>query len=146
MSSTPGSSELRTAADKDFVDWWTKEGFGIDPDFEDVPWYDKRQGLAAEAFIAGRLSNFPADDGEPITEGWLRQCGFTDDEDQLYPELTHLRINPLIRSTCKETGEVTWWISAYRDLPTPPDRGSLRRLCAALGVPLTESKLTAGGS
>ena len=33
--------------------WWSSDGRMIDPDTGDVPWYDKREGLAAAAFIAG---------------------------------------------------------------------------------------------
>lgn len=36
-----------------FLDWWQKEGRLIDPDTSDVPWFDKRQGLAEYAFNAG---------------------------------------------------------------------------------------------
>lgn len=36
-----------------FADWWKAYGRSIDPDTEDVPWYDKREGLAGMAFIAG---------------------------------------------------------------------------------------------
>ena len=39
-----------------FEDWWSTDGRYIDPDTEDVPWFDKRKELAALAFIAGRKS------------------------------------------------------------------------------------------
>lgn len=35
-----------------FDDWWARTGKGLDPDTEDVPWYDKRKGLAQAAFAA----------------------------------------------------------------------------------------------
>jgi hypothetical protein len=38
------------------VDWWNAEGKIIDPDTEDVPWYDKRGLLAQIAFCAGFAS------------------------------------------------------------------------------------------
>lgn len=39
-----------------FEDWWSTQGRFIDPDMEDVPWYDKREGLAGMAYIAGQSS------------------------------------------------------------------------------------------
>lgn len=35
-----------------FEQWWDLTGRFIDPDFSDVPWFDKREGLAAAAFDA----------------------------------------------------------------------------------------------
>ena len=49
-----------------FDKWWQEEGKMIDPDTEDVPWFDKRQGLADLAFEAGikcgmaRAANYTA--------------------------------------------------------------------------------------
>lgn len=50
--------------EKLFEDWWKQEGQCIDPDFSDVPWFDKRKGLAAEAFYAAMAMsrNYTADD------------------------------------------------------------------------------------
>ncbi len=51
-----------------FDKWWQEEGKMIDPDTEDVPWFDKRQALADLAFEAGtqcgmaRAANYTADD------------------------------------------------------------------------------------
>jgi hypothetical protein len=39
-----------------FDAWWQQDGRGYDPDTEDVPWFDKRKGLAEYAFDAGRRS------------------------------------------------------------------------------------------
>lgn len=36
-----------------FEKWWAEEGRSLDPDTEDVPWFDKRKGLAESAFEAG---------------------------------------------------------------------------------------------
>ena len=33
--------------------WWGAEGRYLDPDTEDVDWFDKRDGLAKMAYIAG---------------------------------------------------------------------------------------------
>jgi hypothetical protein len=35
-----------------FHDWWTSQGRFIDPDTEDVPWFDKREALAEYAWDA----------------------------------------------------------------------------------------------
>lgn len=53
-----------TEQEKLFEDWWSRDGKFIDPDTSDVPWFDKRKGLAAQAFEAGlALSrNYTADD------------------------------------------------------------------------------------
>lgn len=39
-----------------FDEWWNQEGKYIDPDTEDVSWYDKRKELAEIAFNAGKSS------------------------------------------------------------------------------------------
>lgn len=39
-----------------FDAWWSADGMYIDPDTDDVPWFDKRRGLAMAAFQAGLLS------------------------------------------------------------------------------------------
>lgn len=36
-----------------FADWWSKDGQYLDPDTSDVPWFDKRRGLAEAAYLAG---------------------------------------------------------------------------------------------
>lgn len=50
--------------EKLFEDWWHRDGKFIDPDFSDVPWFDKRKGLAAAAFEAAMnmSRNYVADD------------------------------------------------------------------------------------
>lgn len=40
----------------DFDAWWSKDGQYLDPDTSDVPWFDKRRGLADYAFAAGAAS------------------------------------------------------------------------------------------
>lgn len=51
-----------------FDKWWQEDGKMIDPDTEDVPWFDKRKGLAELAFEAGmkcgmaRSTNYVASD------------------------------------------------------------------------------------
>jgi len=36
-----------------FEKWWHEHGRNLDPDTEDVPWYDKREALAHIAFDEG---------------------------------------------------------------------------------------------
>ncbi len=51
---------------KTFDQWWDECGRSLDPDTSDVPWYDKRKGLAELAFEAGRagLGNYTCDSAE----------------------------------------------------------------------------------
>ena len=35
-----------------FVEWWEKDGRFIDPDTDDVPWFDKRRELCEMAWDA----------------------------------------------------------------------------------------------
>ena len=47
-----------------FEEWWDRYGFNVDPDTSDVPWYDKRKGLAEIAFAAAmaQSGNYVAND------------------------------------------------------------------------------------
>lgn len=47
-----------------FEEWWARDGFYIDPDTSDVPWFDKRKGLAELAFAAAyaQSGNYVAND------------------------------------------------------------------------------------
>ncbi|MCU1301988.1 MAG: hypothetical protein JWQ87_2272 [Candidatus Sulfotelmatobacter sp.] len=44
-----------TVLTDDFDAWWAKDGRYYDPDTSDVPWYDKRKGLAEYAYQRGKL-------------------------------------------------------------------------------------------
>lgn len=60
---------------KDFDTWWSADGQYLDPDTSDVPWFDKRRGLAEYAFIAGAASSIWPDFIAPpkhdnAAEGW----------------------------------------------------------------------------
>jgi hypothetical protein len=35
------------------MEWWRTDGIYIDPDSDELDWYDKRQELAKSAFVAG---------------------------------------------------------------------------------------------
>jgi hypothetical protein len=51
-----------------FQKWWDEQGHYLDPDTEDVSWFDKRAALAEAAFEAGvefgmaRAGNYTAND------------------------------------------------------------------------------------
>jgi hypothetical protein len=47
-----------------FEQWWNRHGRFIDPDTEDVPWFDKRKALAELAFEAAKAQsgNYTAND------------------------------------------------------------------------------------
>lgn len=55
--------EIIEACDEMFSGWWSRDGQYLDPDTSDVPWYDKRKGLAHLAFNAamGMSGNYVAD-------------------------------------------------------------------------------------
>ena len=55
-----------------FDEWWSRDGQFIDPDTSDVPWFDKRRGLAEYAFGAGMA----ATSGEVLR---CNICGFVVD-------------------------------------------------------------------
>lgn len=42
-----------TSPDSMAMEWWKSDGLYIDPDTEEVDWYDKRRELAQLAFVAG---------------------------------------------------------------------------------------------
>ena len=47
----------------DFDSWWERKGRFIDPDTDDVPWFDKRKELAAMSWEAANATstNYVAD-------------------------------------------------------------------------------------
>jgi hypothetical protein len=101
-------------------------------------WYlAKSRPAEADAFdlALAYLADHPADDAEPVTAEWLASVGFTAGK---FPR--DLIRGPVLRGV-SSAGDEYWAIRTY---PIPNDakpwtRGHLRRLCAALGVPLTEA-------
>ena len=67
MKKTHGATHYNHAHQQ-FQNWWDNEGKSIDPDTEDVSWFDKRKGLAERAFNTGLelgkaiAGNYTADD------------------------------------------------------------------------------------
>ena len=96
--------------------------------------------VLARAYIAAN----PADDGEPVTDEWLRSLGFSR---HMQPAACcHLSIKTTTLTLTRwqdkaGDGPIRWSVSGqdYSDwLPHclwPVTRGQVRRLCAAIGIP-----------
>lgn len=104
------------------------------------------QGKLADALIVADavLAEHPADDGEPLTPNRLLAFGFTEVENQ-WSGLA-LRVNGRARlghdSTAPANEQWVAFDAVGGDgifVPDPKTVGGLRRLCAALDIPLTES-------
>ncbi len=76
------------------------------------------------------LAEHPADEHEPVTADWLRSVGGPDFE---YRTTFGVVLTLLVVKT-----ERDGWHAATIPVPLPT-RGHVRRLCAALGIHLTES-------
>lgn len=59
--------------DERFRKWWNEDGVYYDPDTEDVSWYDKRQGLAAYAYVAGEAESTRLRERVKAMEAALRE-------------------------------------------------------------------------
>lgn len=93
------------------------------------------------AVIAGFLAAFPADEGEAIDEQWIKSLGWTN-ESSLKKDF------PRWRSSTSDRGGPTvcivWepmmgcdaWSLDGELIPPLRHRGDLRKLAAALGIPL----------
>lgn len=64
----------KLAAEPEFDKWWAGQGVFIDPDTEDVSWFDKRKELAGIAFIAGFAL---ANDALPIIDAQAEEIRLT---------------------------------------------------------------------
>lgn len=91
------------------------------------------------------LATVRPDDGEPVDEGWLRSVGF-----DYCSHWGALDIGDWHKSTAIGWDAGKWSLRAcghgfganadYNyNLPPQPTRGHVRRLCAALGITLTEA-------
>jgi len=106
------SEELRAAAER-FIEW------------------DRRgviQSADGAAVCRAYLAEHPADDGEPVTAEWMKACGW---------EGSYVGVFGI-------QGLAGFWDNGELHLSKPyslpaATRGQLRRLCAALGVPLKET-------
>lgn len=106
--------------------------------YRDVFDYSEEE-LAADltAAIGGR-----GDDGEAVTEEWLRSIGFTKGR---FPD--DLVLNPVVRGVIRNAqspmnGKWHWCVRSY-PIPygkEPTTRREVRRLLAALGIPTEPAK------
>jgi hypothetical protein len=118
--------------------------------FETLPPNDDSPLLKLCWQLARRfVAEHQADDGEAITEEWLRSVGFTDHRlgvgigkaqgggSVLYCSLKPVGIEP------------DWYLDAGHSPMThvhePQTRGAVRRLAAALGIDLKPVQVTGGG-
>lgn len=91
------------------------------------------------------LDNVPADEGEAVTEEWLRSIGFV-----MCAHWGALRAGDWNESTSLEWDHGKWKLTACRfgfgantdysyEIPAPKNRSDVVHLCFALGIPI-ESK------
>ena len=77
---------------KDFDTWWHEDGRMIDPDFSDVPWFDKRESLCESAWNAAR-EPLLAEVTELKEEVYRRDCdieGLNDEGDVLLTAIAEI--------------------------------------------------------
>ncbi len=94
--------------------------------------------LSALAVACMYKHDHPADDGEPTDANWLMAVGFSKRDDSVKPYFAIPANGQWLQVwegraflECKYVGD--WQLPGRY-----PTRGHVRRLCAALGVPLTE--------
>jgi hypothetical protein len=85
------------------------------------------------------LAEHPADDGEAITPEWLLSVGFTLDHEMEPPRDPVYCIRSLLwRPHYFGVNQGTWQFGPVTIDQNPKTRGDVRRLCAALGIPLPD--------
>jgi hypothetical protein len=95
----------------------------------------------SDAILQYQSGDHPADENEPVTAGWMKAVGFTECHDS--PDW--LVITSPDRGLTATTGERGWLLNdtdSAEDVvyvPAPKTRGAVRRLCAALSIPLKET-------
>ncbi len=136
--------ELQAAAERlgRYCDGLMPDGDGLDQ--QDGYRLSGAEHLVTCLLVAAYFAEHPADDGEPVTgsplnETWLPAVGFTYEPDIYGPtdwwRLGKLRFYPY-------SGGSSRWTYDGVSLPDQPTRGHVRRLCAALGIPLAEGGAT----
>lgn len=92
-----------------------------------------------ETLADAYLAEHPADDGELITEEWLRSVGFKQSAEGTMMRLASGEPLSHLRHTAVSFDLVSgnWFANGLR-CRKQETRGHLRRLCAALGIPITE--------
>lgn len=118
---------------------------------------EQKQGVFSEfsrrasALARAYLAEHPADDGDPVTADWLDSLT-RDKESGIHWRLSDgpraagvVAVEVVLRPsycTVEVCGRLLceWWPGADDAERRQYTRGRLRRLCAALGVPLTDPK------
>lgn len=93
-------------------------------------------GEDLQAVADAYLAEHAADDGEPVTEEWLRSVGFK--RESWHP--LQLDCDSDIDIRCTPELLVVGHRSDEWDVKANPTRGDVRRLCAAHGCPLNETR------
>ncbi len=92
-----------------FEDWWRDTGHLVDPDTADVPWFDKREGLARDAYQAGREELWPEverlqERGQEADERLARKTSRIEELASICERLDNLRMaamHAMRRSGCR---------------------------------------------
>ena len=142
-NSAPPMADLRAAAERILSDW-------NDPSIA-RPAIAQDDPLEVQ-FARAWLVAHPADSDEPITEAWLRACGFKDYAEPSKYCSSYLSLWLERKEHNAAILAVHWALPSNRDghywsansfslykAAYPKTRGDVRRLCAALGVTLKES-------
>lgn len=91
-----------------FDDWWTETGRCLDPDTDDVPWFDKRRGLAEYAFDAGLSA---ARDTTEVSPDVVNALDAYDDQKDLHAGL----VGPMPPEVAEVRQQLLAAIRAYGD-------------------------------
>ena len=100
--------------------------------------------------VLALLGGHPSDDGEPVTLPWLQSVGF---ERRMQPaagsdlslQVGDVRLFVAVARHARERyyfAPERWAVNEawLPETATPTTRGHVRRLCASLGIPLTETR------
>jgi hypothetical protein len=99
-----------------FEKWWDEQGRFLDPDTEDVPWYDKREALANLAFDEGvkigmaRAGNYTANSAaapsslEFANGRTVRIKAMSSPDNAPYLEVGLADLSPILPDCCPECG------------------------------------------
>lgn len=130
-------STLREAASEIIANEYVIERFCYENERPDISKLLRCARLLALDYFA----EHPADDDEPITDTWLRACGF---RRPMSPANHYcmvlgewLRGFHVLQMGGDRISESTWYYLG-REVPPCKTRGQLRLLCRALGIELGE--------
>jgi hypothetical protein len=126
------TDELRAAAERVRRAKAGEHPFAIygEDDAQTQGWHDRK--VLAEAWLAAN----PADDGEPVTEDWLRDQGWdSDGYDLPYWTLPAARRRGITIGVFTGKSRMSRLVFGREPVAQPATRGDVRRLLAAIGVP-----------